>query len=246
MHLRPVITALVLATLFETPAIAADPAVTCSAIKDKAVGKNAYDQMKCEATAAREGSVDPSCIEKADGKLTAAFTRAEHGGGCVAIGDGAALQALVDGFVASTVSMLPAEFPATTPTTIPPPPRCPGGAPGPFPTCWYVGAAGQNCAQICASVGRTYDPATATFAGSEGRDLDCVRVIAALTPLPLDQINVLFTDRGADCAAAGLDGLGCFSRSAPGGGVASFGRCATPPTTEDASAPEYARFCACQ
>ena len=65
MRLRPVFTALVLATLIEAPARAADPAVTCSASKGKAVGKNVYDQMKCEATAAREGSVDPSCIEKA-------------------------------------------------------------------------------------------------------------------------------------------------------------------------------------
>jgi hypothetical protein len=58
-------------------------------------------------------------------------------------------------------------------------------------------------------------------------------VLAALNLLAGDQINVLFTDRSQDCATAGI---GCFSRANSGGGVASFGRCATPPTTETASA----------
>jgi hypothetical protein len=249
MCLRPVISLLVLATLVlatlgDAPRAATDPAAACSAMKARAVGKNAYDEMKCQAAAAREGTVDPSCIEKAEEKLALAFTRAEQGDGCAAVGNAAALQSRVDGFVAGTVAALPGVTPTTTTTTIPPP-HCPAGSAGFFPICWYAGTPGQSCDQVCAAAGRTYDPATATFAGSEGSNLGCLKVIAALNPLPLDQINVLFT-RSDDCAAAGLGGLGCFARSDSEGGVAGFGRCATPPTTEDASAPGYARFCACR
>src|SRR5262245_28788240 len=58
MCLRRVITALMLATLVEAPAQAvADPTPACIATKGRAVGKNASDQMKCQATAAKTGSV---------------------------------------------------------------------------------------------------------------------------------------------------------------------------------------------
>jgi hypothetical protein len=229
----------------------ADPAAACTAIKARAVGKNAYDQMKCQATAAREDTVDPVCIQKAEGKLTVAFARAEQSSGCPAVGSGRALEEL-DAFAAAAVAALPAVVTTTTTTTTtsPPHPPCPGGALrlNGFlsPTCWYAGTLGQSCDQVCAGVGRTSDPATATFAGSEGSDVGCLEVLAALNPLPVDQINVLFTDRSADCGASGLDGLGCFSRADSAGGVASFGRCAMPVTTGTASAPGYARVCACQ
>src|SRR5262249_31017196 len=245
MRLHRLITVLVLATLVRAPAYAAtDPTATCSAIKARAVGKSAYDEMKCQAMAAREGAVDPSCIAKAEQKLALAFTRTEQGGGCAAVGNAPALQSRVDGFVAGTVAALPAMVIATTTTTtIPPPPRCPGGGAGFLPHCWYAGVAGQSCDQVCTGVGRAYDPTTATLAAS---DVGCFEVFAALTRLPPDQIDVLFTGRSEDCAAAGLGGLGCFASSAPGGGIASFGRCAAPPTAEDASAPGSSRFCACQ
>jgi hypothetical protein len=245
MRLGQVVSALLLATLGARVQAAMDPAATCSAIKAKAVGKNASDQMKCQAAAAAEGTVDPSCIEKADEKLTLAFARAEQGGACAAIGNASVAQALLDGFVANTVAALPAMVPVPPTTTTTIPPRCPGGAPGSYPTCWYAGAFGQSCDEVCSAVGRAYDPATAS-AGSEGRDISCFNVLAALNRLPLDQVNILFTGRSDDCAGMGLGGLGCFSSAASGGGVASFGRCATPPTTGDASAPGYARFCACQ
>jgi hypothetical protein len=243
MRLRRLITVLMLATLVDAPAYAAtDLTATCSAIKARAVGKNAYDELKCQAMAAR--AVDPSCIAKAEEKLALAFTRAEQRGGCAGVGNAPALQSRVDGFVAGTVAALPAMVIATTTTTtIPPPRRCPGGGAGFPPHCWYAGVVGQSCDQVCTGVGRAYDPTTATLAAS---DVGCFQVFAALTRLPLDQIDILFTGRSEDCAASGLGGLGCFSRMDSGGGVAGFGRCAAPLTAGDASAPEYARFCACQ
>ena len=243
--MRPgrVISALVLAILTVTPAQAAGPGAACSAIKDKAVGKDAFDQMKCYATAAIRGTLDPPCIQKAVAKLTAAFARAEQTGGCPAVGDTGLLEGQVDEFVGGAVFALPTVTTTTVPTF---PPPCPGGGASAGSTCWYAGTAGQTCDQVCAAVGRTYDPKTATYAGSDGADVDCLTVLGVLNHMPLDQLNVLFTGRSEDCAAVGLPGLGCFASAAPGGGMASFGRCAAPLTTASASASGYARYCACQ
>src|SRR5262245_12161406 len=250
MCLRRVIIALVLATLIEAPMRAvADPGPACTATKGRAVGKDAYAQMKCQATAAKAGIVDATCLQKAEGKLTVAFARAEQSSGCPAVGPGRALEEL-DAFVSAAVEALPAmtTTTTTTTTTMPPAPLCPGGGlvlgNGFLAfTCWYAGTFGQSCDQVCDAVGRTYNPATASFTGDSASDAACLRLLAALNPLPIDQINVLFTGRSADCAA---DGLGCFSRADADGGIASFGRCATPATTGAASAPGYARVCACQ
>jgi phosphatidylinositol-3-phosphatase len=119
MCLHRVITALLLATLIAAPAprAATDPPGACAAAKRKAVGKKAFDEMKCHAAAAKQGAaVDPLCLQKTDGKFSEALARAEQKGGCLTVGDAVALKAEVDAFVAGAVAALPASGPTTTTT----------------------------------------------------------------------------------------------------------------------------------
>lgn len=45
--------------------------------------------------------------------------------------------------------------------------------------CWYLGAEGKNCDQVCVSHGG-YHEATRTYAGSDGTDNNCIQVLDAL------------------------------------------------------------------
>lgn len=55
---------------------------------------------------------------------------------------------------------------------------CGGVSVGGF--CWYLGAYGQSCSEVCSSRGG-YHQATESFAGSGGSHRNCVDVVAALT-----------------------------------------------------------------
>jgi hypothetical protein len=99
--------------------------------------------------------------------------------------------------------------------------------------CWFNGQSGASCDAVCAAVGRVYDAATETFAGSGGTDANCQAVLADLSIQ-----SQMFTG-GESCLSFGL---GCCYANT--GTLPSF-RCATPATTSSASS-SLSRICACQ
>lgn len=120
MRLRRTVAGLWLATVITapTPDAATDPAAGCAAAKRKAVGKCAFETLKCYAEAARRGAfVEPRCRERAEARLAQAFARAEQRGGCATSGDAGVLQAEVDVFVEGVVAALPTLAPPTVTTT---------------------------------------------------------------------------------------------------------------------------------
>ncbi len=249
MRLGWTIAGLWLAALVATPTphAATDPAAGCAAAKRKAVGKCAFETLKCHAEAARRSAfVEPRCREKAEARLAQAFARAEQRGGCATSGDASALQAEVDVFVEGVVAALPTSPPptvtttsstttstttmsSTTTTTL----ECTGASVGGH--CWYQDPFGPSCDQVCAAVSRTYDPATESFAGSGGSDANCAAVVQAVwglsNPYPVNP---------ATCSS----GVGC-------GWTVSVllpvvHRCTVPPTTGAATDIGFHRFCACR
>lgn len=103
--------------------------------------------------------------------------------------------------------------------------------------CWYKGALGESCTQVCASRGG-YDAATASWAGSpapgdRGNAANCAALAAALSTHPfqpsVDNIN-------------GLDDFGCLEE--PGKSRTELVSVAA--TTESGANAVAARFCACQ
>ena len=81
------------------PAVAAavDPATVCTLSKRKAATKKVSSKLTCAAKAATSGvSVDPACLAKAETKFAAAYANAELKGGCLTVGNAAAVEALVD------------------------------------------------------------------------------------------------------------------------------------------------------
>jgi hypothetical protein len=148
MRLGPAVTGLWLATLVATPTphAATDPAATCAAAKRKAVGKCAFETLKCHAEAARRSAfVEPRCRERAEAKLAQAFARAEQRGGCTTSGDAGVLQVEVDVFVEGVVAALPAPPPQTTTSTTLPTDACGGAS---VPQCDGVCPAGEFCGLI--------------------------------------------------------------------------------------------------
>jgi len=126
--------------------------------------------------------------------------------------------------VVSTQSTTTTTVPGTTTTTLP----CAAGVPV-GGACWALGAAGNTCTQVCNGQSRTYDPATASYAGSGGTDDQCKAVLDAL---------------GASTAGGVQDASGCnygCGFDAVGGGPR---RC-TDATTQGGSAVGIERACAC-
>jgi len=201
------------------------PGATCAAAMQKVAGKKAVAKLKCytKAILANEG-IDQSCLDNAEAKFSAALVKAQAKGGCLNTGDGSDLEAAVDTFVNSVVTLTPAT--TTTTTTIP----C-GAIVGGF--CWFKAADGANCDATCTAAGRVYSDATRDYAGSNGTDANCGAVAAALGPVAIGP------------TAAGSDaGYGCIDLDANGnGGIFRV----TSPVTDSTSAhdPGY-RFCACQ
>jgi len=96
---------------------------------------------------------------------------------------------------------------------------------------WFLGEVGQSCDQVCAAQGAVYDPATGSFAGSGGSNVNCATVLFALG-YPVGAI---------DSSSTG-GGMGCMLTS--GGAYRD-----TSPTTSWGSLPgsigSFRRACAC-
>lgn len=116
---------------------------------------------------------------------------------------------------------------------------CPGKVVGGY--CWWKGPDGLSCANTCASIGMTYDPATATYAGSGGSDANCAAVATAWFNWypPAPPITVL---------GAGSTGVGCGDFTFPNfdSGLAYGIYRDASPTLAEAVNPTVGRFCACQ
>jgi hypothetical protein len=79
----------------------------CLSGKLKGAGGAAAAQVNCEAKAAAKGvAVDPECVTKSQAKLTKAFEKAENKDDCIATGDAAVAQTVVDDFVAELAATL--------------------------------------------------------------------------------------------------------------------------------------------
>jgi len=225
-----------LAILAASPAphAATGPAASCLAAKRRAVGKCAFEMLKCHAEAARRSVfVEPRCRERAEARLAQAFARAEQRGGCATSGDAGALQAEVDMFLEGVVAALPIPTVTTTSRTSTTTLGCTGALVG--GACWYSGLSDASCDQVCAEVSRSYDPATESFAGSGGSDANCGIVAQAVwgltTPYP---VNPATCSTGVGCAWTASVLLPVVYR------------CANPPTTGGAASPDFDRFCACR
>ena len=82
----------------------------CSAGKKKAVAAKAAAKLGCLAKAfAKTGTVDPSCLAKAEAKHLAAFAKLEAKPPCLTAGDEAALEATVDAYYGTMVTVLTVE-----------------------------------------------------------------------------------------------------------------------------------------
>jgi hypothetical protein len=99
--------------------------------------------------------------------------------------------------------------------------------------CWFLGADGESCDATCAAQGLTYDPATATYAGSGGNLANCVSVLTAVGGL----IGPTF----GDLPGCSPQLIGCTVSMAMG-----YGRCTDPTTDGPSAIPGFQRACACQ
>lgn len=117
----------------------ATPGQKCAIAKLKAAFKKASAKGACYVKAVGKGvAVDPDCLAKAEEAFAAAFQKAESKGGCATIGDAAAIEGVVNGFVTGIVTALPpVPTTSTTTTTLPP---CGESAPACNGTCPQVGA----------------------------------------------------------------------------------------------------------
>ena len=106
-------------TVAALPGGATEASGKCAASKLDATGKKADAKLKCHAKAAGGGlAVDAACLAKAGTKFSTAFAKAEAKGGCATVGDGAAVELMVDSFVdGGVVSLVPTTTTTTTTTT---------------------------------------------------------------------------------------------------------------------------------
>jgi len=105
----------------------------CGATKLRAAARKAASDLACHRVAARKGGAPAAaCLDKSVTRFNATFTRAEKRG-CGITGDAAAVLAVVDAFVASTVGHLTGTSPTpgatATATPTPTATATPGGAP---------------------------------------------------------------------------------------------------------------------
>lgn len=146
-----------------------------------------------------------------------------------------------------TTTNTPTETPTETPTSAP---ACTGQLVG--GACWFLGAPEQSCDTVCTAIGLTCDPATATYAGSEGTDANCEAVLTALLggacvdPSCFFQPNQICQDN-----AGFFVGIGCVDAPFYSATSTSRIRCGLPPTNCAASVPSVGlriarRACACR
>jgi len=99
----------VVADLTGSPAgaiLGTSKAKKCAASKLRAVGRKSSTQLKCHAKVATSGSLDPSCISRAEASYNQKWDRAEAKGGCATSNDKAAIETRVDAFVRDVVGDL--------------------------------------------------------------------------------------------------------------------------------------------
>ncbi len=99
--------------------------------------------------------------------------------------------------------------------------------------CWYLGAQGQSCDNVCASHGG-YHEATRTYAGSEGTSQNCYHILEALGAPP-----------DSDGKLPAMDSIdsGCYSDWF--GTTSVFWQRGTLPTTSSSRDSARQRACAC-
>ncbi|MCC6763128.1 MAG: hypothetical protein IT293_00560 [Deltaproteobacteria bacterium] len=80
----------------------------CAASKQKVVAEMASDKLECFEDAMRRdpGEVAPGCLTRPEGQYAYLWDRIEGNGGCLTLGDGAALLEKTDAFVADVVTTL--------------------------------------------------------------------------------------------------------------------------------------------
>ena len=221
----------------------------CNVGKKKCAAKFLKSVLKCHQKAETPGKpTDPNyggCVDKATAKFTgdvfspSCFAKLESkpGNDCVApLGNGGTVQSLVDDCVTQIVDGLASAPPttstsstttsSTTSTTL----VCAFAGEVVAGSCWYLGNDGEYCDQVCANHGgTTYDPATKSYAGSDGTLAHCEEVATAL--------GVAYTISGN---TSGAGGLGCFVFSS------TFLTRDTDATTSTAFTSGVVRICACQ
>jgi len=81
---------------------APDPAAKCTTTKRGAAARKVVGKLNCVARPmTKGGTVDSVCLAKAESKFSSTFAKAESKGGCISIGDAAAVEANVDACVTS-------------------------------------------------------------------------------------------------------------------------------------------------
>jgi hypothetical protein len=89
----------------------------CAAAKLKAATKKTVAKLACyQRAVAKDAAVSRDCLSAATAKFNAAFGKAETRGGCATAGDQAAVEKMVDDYVAVLVDALPS-VPTTSTTT---------------------------------------------------------------------------------------------------------------------------------
>lgn len=117
------------------------------------------------------------------------------------------------------------------------PPACSGALVGGH--CWYLGADGQSCTQVCASRGGLNLAATRDYAGSGGSNAACNSVMNSLG------ISGSVSTTCGSGATAGA--CGCWMRSGGifGGEEPQIARCTVATTTAACGTGSVRRACAC-
>ncbi len=93
--------------------------------------------------------------------------------------------------------------------------------------CWYAGASNEHCDTVCGNVGLIYDPATRSFAGSDGTNSNCQEVLDAL-------------GLGSGSVSTTSNNRGCQFRSSNNTRYRG-----TQATTSSGRSSGYLRACAC-
>lgn len=114
------------------------------------------------------------------------------------------------------------------------PPVCSGVMIGGY--CWYAGAKGQSCTQVCASRGGVNITGTRNYVGSGGNITNCTNVSSALG-------LTIGSPTDSNSCSSGLQYMGC------GEYTSIFGvrivRCSNAATTADSTIGAFRRVCAC-
>ncbi|TFH23045.1 MAG: hypothetical protein E4H03_07080, partial [Myxococcales bacterium] len=101
--------AMAVVSLVVTASAATDPVLKCEASKLSAAGKGAAAILKCHATAAtKRAAIDATCLQKANSKMSAAFSKSEKTGPCPNVTDLTSVGALADALGTDIAAAIPA------------------------------------------------------------------------------------------------------------------------------------------